>query len=57
MAHVIELAIDRGGQRWVYVLELAIIRGAMAPLAPPVPAPLNPWNSSVFQPYGGTKIN
>ena len=40
MAHVIELAIDRGGQRWVYVLELAIIRGAMAPLAPPVPAPL-----------------
>ena len=25
---------------WVYVLEIAIIRGAMAPLAPPVPAPL-----------------
>ena len=25
---------------WVYVLDFAIIRGAMAPLAPPVPAPL-----------------
>ena len=33
---------------WVYVLEMAIIRGAMAPLAPPVPAPL--ILSKIFQP-------
>ena len=25
---------------WVYVLEIAIIRGAMAPLAPPLKTPL-----------------